>query len=96
MTTPVDVLVVGTGPVGLMMASELRRHGVNCRIIDKLPTPVQYCKAIGVQPRTLEIWEDLGIATEMINCRHLAAGAAGLCQRRGDNADGSGSSRYSL
>lgn len=48
MTTPVDVLVVGTGPVGLMMASELRRHGVNCRIIDKLPTPVQYCKAIGV------------------------------------------------
>jgi 2-polyprenyl-6-methoxyphenol hydroxylase-like FAD-dependent oxidoreductase len=62
-----DVLVVGAGPVGLMMAAELRRHGVHCRIIDKLTEPAPYCKAIGVQPRTLEIWEQLGIATEMIN-----------------------------
>jgi 2-polyprenyl-6-methoxyphenol hydroxylase-like FAD-dependent oxidoreductase len=29
-----DVLVVGAGPVGLMMAAELRRHGVRCRILD--------------------------------------------------------------
>jgi 2-polyprenyl-6-methoxyphenol hydroxylase-like FAD-dependent oxidoreductase len=62
-----DVLVVGAGPVGLMMAAELRRHGVRCRIIDKLTEPAPYCKAIGVQPRTLEIWEQLGIVTEMIN-----------------------------
>jgi 2-polyprenyl-6-methoxyphenol hydroxylase-like FAD-dependent oxidoreductase len=62
-----DVLVVGAGPVGLMMAAELRRHDVRCRIIDKLTEPAPYCKAIGVQPRTLEIWEQLGIATEMIN-----------------------------
>jgi 2-polyprenyl-6-methoxyphenol hydroxylase-like FAD-dependent oxidoreductase len=57
-----DVLVVGAGPVGLMMAAELRRHDVRCRIIDKLTEPAPYCKAIGIQPRTLEIWEQLGIA----------------------------------
>jgi 2-polyprenyl-6-methoxyphenol hydroxylase-like FAD-dependent oxidoreductase len=62
-----DVLVVGAGPVGLMMAGELRRHAVRCRVIDKLAEPAHYCKDMGIQPRTLEIWEQLGIATEMIN-----------------------------
>ncbi len=57
-----DVLVAGAGPVGLMMACELRRHGVNCRIIDPLPELANQCKAIGIQPRTLEVWEDMGIA----------------------------------
>ncbi|HET6676235.1 MAG TPA: FAD-dependent monooxygenase [Nitrospiraceae bacterium] len=62
-----DVLVAGAGPVGLTMACELRRHGVDCRIIDALPEPANQCKAIGIQPRTLEIWEDMGIATEAIS-----------------------------
>jgi 2-polyprenyl-6-methoxyphenol hydroxylase-like FAD-dependent oxidoreductase len=62
-----EVLVVGGGPVGLTMAAELARHGVRCRIIDKLAVPSGYCKAIGVTPRTLEVWDDMGIAREMID-----------------------------
>ena len=62
-----EVLVVGAGPVGLTMASELARHGVRCRIIDRLRTPLPYCRAIGVTPRTLELWDDMGIAREMID-----------------------------
>jgi 2-polyprenyl-6-methoxyphenol hydroxylase-like FAD-dependent oxidoreductase len=62
-----QVLVVGAGPVGLTMASELARHGVRCRVVDKLPAPSGYCKAIGVTPRTLEVWEDMGIARPMID-----------------------------
>jgi 2-polyprenyl-6-methoxyphenol hydroxylase-like FAD-dependent oxidoreductase len=62
-----DVLVVGAGPVGLTVASELARHGARCRIIDKLSTPLPYCRAIGVTPRTLEVWEDMGIVREMID-----------------------------
>src|SRR5262245_2708037 len=57
-----EVLVVGAGPVGLMMAAELARHGIRCRIIDRLAEPSPYCRAIGVTPRTLEIWDDIGIA----------------------------------
>jgi 2-polyprenyl-6-methoxyphenol hydroxylase-like FAD-dependent oxidoreductase len=62
-----DVLVVGAGPVGLMMAAELRRHGVHCRIIDALAAPARYCKAVGIQPRTLEIWDQLGLVTQAID-----------------------------
>ncbi|MFF2046076.1 FAD-dependent monooxygenase [Kitasatospora sp. NPDC058170] len=57
----IDVLVVGAGPVGLTAAAELRRHGVDCRIVDRLATPQHYAKAVGVQPRTLELWDAMGM-----------------------------------
>src|SRR3712207_1763744 len=62
-----EVMVVGAGPVGLTLAGELARHGARCRIIDRLPRPSPYCRAIGVTPRTLEVWEDMGVAREMID-----------------------------
>jgi 2-polyprenyl-6-methoxyphenol hydroxylase-like FAD-dependent oxidoreductase len=62
-----EVLVVGAGPVGLTMACELARHGVRCRIIDRLSQPLPYCRAIGVTPRTLEVWEDMCVVREMID-----------------------------
>jgi 2-polyprenyl-6-methoxyphenol hydroxylase-like FAD-dependent oxidoreductase len=62
-----DVLVVGAGPVGLTMAAELARHGVRARIIEKLAAPLPYCRAIGVTPRTLEIYAQMGVARAMID-----------------------------
>jgi 2-polyprenyl-6-methoxyphenol hydroxylase-like FAD-dependent oxidoreductase len=43
-----EVLIIGAGPVGLMMAAELRRHDARCRTIDKLAELAPYCNAIGV------------------------------------------------
>jgi 2-polyprenyl-6-methoxyphenol hydroxylase-like FAD-dependent oxidoreductase len=62
-----EVLVVGAGPVGLTLAGELARHGARCRIVDRLPRPSPYCRAIGVTPRTLEVWEDMGVAREAVD-----------------------------
>jgi 2-polyprenyl-6-methoxyphenol hydroxylase-like FAD-dependent oxidoreductase len=56
-----EVLVVGAGPVGLTAAIELRRRGVDCRVVDRLAAPVPYAKAVGIQPRTLELWEAAGV-----------------------------------
>jgi 2-polyprenyl-6-methoxyphenol hydroxylase-like FAD-dependent oxidoreductase len=56
------VLVVGAGPTGLMMALNLTRHGIPCRIIDKLPHASTTSKALGVQSRTLEVFDQLGLA----------------------------------
>src|SRR5262245_51364996 len=69
-----DVLVIGAGPVGLLLAAELRRHGVSCRIIDKLTEPMAWVKALGVSQRTLEVWDDLGLVAEALD--------AGLTLRR--------------
>ncbi|PYE17534.1 2-polyprenyl-6-methoxyphenol hydroxylase-like FAD-dependent oxidoreductase [Williamsia limnetica] len=62
-----EVLVVGAGPVGLTAAIELRRRGVRCRIIDPLVEPPQYAKAVGVQPRTLEVFEGMGVLRQILD-----------------------------
>jgi 2-polyprenyl-6-methoxyphenol hydroxylase-like FAD-dependent oxidoreductase len=63
----IAVLVAGAGPVGLTAAVELRRRCVACRIIDQLLEPPQYAKAVGVQPRTLEIFEGMGVLRQVLD-----------------------------
>jgi len=65
--TDVDVLIAGAGPIGLTAALELTRHGVHCRIVDPIIDPPQYAKAIGVQPRTLEIFEGMGVLHRILD-----------------------------
>lgn len=65
-TPTTDVLIVGAGPVGLSAAVELRRHGVSCRLVDRLPARLPYAKAVGIQPRTLEIWDRMGLARTVL------------------------------
>jgi len=57
-----DVLVVGAGPTGLALAVQLIRNGIDFVIIDKTETITPYSKAIGVQARTLEIYDQIGLA----------------------------------
>jgi 2-polyprenyl-6-methoxyphenol hydroxylase-like FAD-dependent oxidoreductase len=63
--TPIP-LVVGAGPVGLTMASELARHGAPCRIIDRSAKPSQTSRALAIFPRTLEALETMGLADRFL------------------------------
>ena len=58
---PKSVLVVGAGPVGLVAACELARHGVVPRLIDQLPERTTQYRAVGVQPRSQEMLATLGV-----------------------------------
>jgi 2-polyprenyl-6-methoxyphenol hydroxylase-like FAD-dependent oxidoreductase len=62
----VDVLVVGAGPVGLLLGTELQRDGIGVSVIDGMPSRGFFCKALGITPRTLEIFDDLGIVDRAI------------------------------
>jgi 2-polyprenyl-6-methoxyphenol hydroxylase-like FAD-dependent oxidoreductase len=73
--TNADVLVVGAGPTGLMLANQLARHGVRALIIDRHAGPARETRALGVQARTLEIYAGLGIADRAVELGKPGTGA---------------------
>jgi 2-polyprenyl-6-methoxyphenol hydroxylase-like FAD-dependent oxidoreductase len=51
-----DVLIIGAGPAGLVMAFWLSKLGVKVRMVDKTAEPGTTSRALAVQPRTLELY----------------------------------------
>ena len=70
----IDVLIAGAGPIGLTTAIELRRRGVNARIVDPLEKPLPYAKAVGIQPRTLEVFENMGVLGQILDASAILRG----------------------
>jgi 2-polyprenyl-6-methoxyphenol hydroxylase-like FAD-dependent oxidoreductase len=60
------VLIVGAGPTGLTLACELARSGVSFRLIEAAPGPQPGSRGKGIQPRTLEVFDDLGLVDRVI------------------------------
>lgn len=65
-TRDIDVLIVGAGPTGLVLALWLTRMGVRVRIIDKTAEPGTTSRAVAVQARTLELYSQIGLAGAVI------------------------------
>ncbi|KAJ6195229.1 hypothetical protein J3E72DRAFT_248834 [Bipolaris maydis] len=57
-----DVLIIGAGPAGLMLATWMARCGINARIVDKRGTKIYAGQADGLQLRSLEIFDSFGFA----------------------------------
>ena len=61
-----SVLVVGAGPTGLLLASELERRSVPCHLIDARSAPMHWDRATVVHPRSLQIFESLGLVDKFL------------------------------
>ncbi|MGW4796744.1 FAD-dependent oxidoreductase [Nonomuraea sp. NPDC004297] len=73
---PLPVLVVGAGPTGLALATELRRQGITCRIIDRsLDRPAHQARAVALWPGALDVLARHGTAADVIDAG-LRMGAA--------------------
>lgn len=66
MTTKADVLIVGAGPTGLVLAIDLARRGVIPRIIDAGRADHRESRAVSIVARSLEMLDDLGLAQAAI------------------------------
>jgi 2-polyprenyl-6-methoxyphenol hydroxylase-like FAD-dependent oxidoreductase len=70
-----NVLVVGAGPTGLTLARALAQRGIGHRHVEKAPERSLHSKALGVQARTLEVFERLGIAEKVLATALAVEGA---------------------
>jgi 2-polyprenyl-6-methoxyphenol hydroxylase-like FAD-dependent oxidoreductase len=70
----VPVLIVGAGPTGLLLAGELARRGMSVKLIDAQPGPLPWDRATVIHPRSLELFESLGLIDRFLE--------AGTKQRR--------------
>src|ERR1700759_4026720 len=61
------VIVVGAGPTGLTLACDLIRRGLRVCIVEQKREPFAGSRAKGIQPRTLEVFDDLGILEEIVS-----------------------------
>src|SRR5260370_6433598 len=77
-----DVLIVGAGPTGLMLANQLGRRGVRTLIVDRHSGQSLQTRALGVQARTLEIYAKLGIVDRALELGKRGTGANMWAQGR--------------
>jgi 4,5-epoxidase len=65
MTSEPDVLIAGAGPTGLTLACGLLADGVAARVVDKAAGPAGTSRALGLQPRGIEVVERLGALDDL-------------------------------
>jgi 2-polyprenyl-6-methoxyphenol hydroxylase-like FAD-dependent oxidoreductase len=62
----IDIIIVGAGPTGLMLANQLTRFNVDYLIVDQKSGPTAQSRALVVQARSMEIYEQLGLSENII------------------------------
>lgn len=70
----IDVLVVGAGPTGIILANELLRRGVSVRWVDARSNPLGTTRAFTVHARTFEMFEQIGIAHRFMELNAVSPG----------------------
>jgi 2-polyprenyl-6-methoxyphenol hydroxylase-like FAD-dependent oxidoreductase len=68
--TTTEVLIIGAGPTGLVLACQLLRWGIRFRIIDKQKDRAHESRAFAIQAKSMEIFQNLGLSAEFLKAAH--------------------------
>src|SRR3712207_1544393 len=76
----VDVIVVGSGPTGLVLASELRLHDVDVVVLEREAEPSPVVRALGLHARSVEVLDQRGLLQRFlaVGTRYPRGGFAGI------------------
>jgi rifampicin monooxygenase len=84
-----DVTVVGGGPTGVMLAGELRLHGVRVLVLEKDAEPTRVVRALGLHARSIEVLDQRGLLDRFLphGTRYPVGGFAGIDKPAPDRLD---------
>jgi 2-polyprenyl-6-methoxyphenol hydroxylase-like FAD-dependent oxidoreductase len=85
-----DVIIVGGGPTGMMLAGELRLHGLNVVVLERLAEPTGQTRALGLHVRSVEVLDQRGLLERFLRLgtRHETGGFfAGITRSWPDGLD---------
>ena len=85
----IDVIVAGGGPTGLMLASELRLHGVHVLVLDKDAEPTKVVRSLGLHARSIEVMDQRGLLERFLALgrQYPVGGFAGIRKPMPDRLD---------
>src|SRR4051794_39928322 len=86
----IDVIVAGGGPTGVMLAAELRLHGVHALALEKDAEPARIERALGLHARSIEVMDQRGLLDRFLALGRqypLRGSFAGITKPRPDRVD---------
>lgn len=73
----IDVIISGAGPTGMMLAAELRLHGIDVLVLEKDAEPNTAVRSLGLHPRTIEILDQRGLLDRFLEHGQQYPGGVG-------------------